>query len=100
MATRWNLLYLLAAKPYHYYAVPQSTHPEDQVQEILNHILGHQTLEGCPHVNRDSLRQKGLRDADIDQMVQDAEKFAEEDKKRRLGDEADKPHRIRYKKLA
>ena len=30
----------------------------------------------------------GLTDADIDQMVQDAEKFAEEDKKRRAGAEA------------
>ena len=30
----------------------------------------------------------GLSDADIDQMVQDAEKFAEEDKKRRAGAEA------------
>jgi ribonucleoside-diphosphate reductase alpha chain len=38
----------------------------DQIQDILNYVLGHQTLEGCPAVNRETLLKKGLLDEEID----------------------------------
>ncbi len=36
-----------------------------QTQDILNWVLGHQTLEGCPGVDRTALRAKGLSEEDI-----------------------------------
>jgi ribonucleoside-diphosphate reductase alpha chain len=41
--------------------------PEER-QAILRHVLGTMTLEGAPHVNRDSLRAKGFTDADLDKI--------------------------------
>ncbi|MAG55034.1 MAG: ribonucleoside-diphosphate reductase, adenosylcobalamin-dependent [Planctomycetes bacterium] len=39
-----------------------------ETQEILNWILGRQTLEGCPGINRAELLTKGLSDTDIDNV--------------------------------
>lgn len=36
-----------------------------QVQDIMRHVTGTLTLEGAPHINRLSLRDKGFTDADI-----------------------------------
>jgi ribonucleoside-diphosphate reductase alpha chain len=41
--------------------------PEER-QAILRYVLGTMTLEGAPHVNRDSLRAKGFTDADLDKI--------------------------------
>jgi ribonucleoside-diphosphate reductase alpha chain len=35
---------------------------------ILTHVLGTMTLDGAPHINRDSLRDRGFVDADIDKI--------------------------------
>jgi len=37
----------------------------DQVEEMLRYVLGTMSLDGAPHVNRESLMAKGLNDADI-----------------------------------
>ena len=42
----------------------------------------------------------GLSDNDIESMVKDAERFAEEDKKRRLGEDAMEPKRMKHKKFS
>ncbi|MSR73991.1 MAG: vitamin B12-dependent ribonucleotide reductase [Planctomycetes bacterium] len=36
-----------------------------QTQDILNWVLGHQTLEGAPVIDRSALRAKGMSDEDI-----------------------------------
>jgi ribonucleoside-diphosphate reductase alpha chain len=36
-----------------------------QIQDIENYVKGHATLTGCPHINPDSLRQKGFTDKEI-----------------------------------
>ena len=40
----------------------------EQTQEILDYVLGHQSLEGCPKINRDTLKAKGLSDEDVDRV--------------------------------
>jgi len=50
----------------------QSIHPAlsalgystDQIERIMNHVLGTMTLEGAPHINSDSLKVKGFTDTD------------------------------------
>ncbi|HEX2282650.1 MAG TPA: vitamin B12-dependent ribonucleotide reductase [Thermomicrobiales bacterium] len=37
-------------------------------QAILTYVLGTMTLEGAPHINRDSLRDRGFLDEDIDKI--------------------------------
>jgi ribonucleoside-diphosphate reductase alpha chain len=37
-------------------------------QAILTYVLGTMTLEGAPHINRDSLRDRGFVDGDIDKI--------------------------------
>ena len=37
-----------------------------QIDDILKHVLGRKTLDGCPGVNRASLLKKGLGKADVD----------------------------------
>ncbi len=39
-----------------------------QVQDILDWVLGHQTLEGAPAINRDALLSKGFAAEDIDRI--------------------------------
>ena len=41
---------------------------ERERREILTYVLGTLTLDGAPHVNRESLRQKGLTDQEIDRI--------------------------------
>ncbi len=38
---------------------------ETQVREIMRYVMGTMSLEGVPHINRASLREKGFTDADI-----------------------------------
>jgi ribonucleoside-diphosphate reductase alpha chain len=38
---------------------------DEERRAILQYVLGSMTLENAPHVNRDSLRQRGFLDADI-----------------------------------
>ncbi len=41
---------------------------EAQRQDMLNWVLGHQTLEGCPTIDRAALKSKGLADETIDNV--------------------------------
>ena len=36
-----------------------------QVEDIVNYVRGHATLTGCPHINANSLSQKGFTDKEI-----------------------------------
>ncbi|MBT4474649.1 adenosylcobalamin-dependent ribonucleoside-diphosphate reductase, partial [Candidatus Peribacteria bacterium] len=38
---------------------------DEQVKEIMTYILGSLSLENSPHVNKDSLKDKGFKDGDI-----------------------------------
>ncbi len=38
----------------------------EEREAILHHVLGSMTLDGAPHINRGSLRERGFTDADID----------------------------------
>ena len=40
----------------------------DERQAILEYVLGTMTLDGAPHINRDSLRERGFVDEDIDKI--------------------------------
>lgn len=37
----------------------------DQIEDIIRYVLGSLTLEGAPHINRESLSAKGLNDDDL-----------------------------------
>lgn len=37
----------------------------NEVKDIENYVKGHATLEGCPHINSESLRKKGFTDKEI-----------------------------------
>jgi len=39
-----------------------------QVDDIVKYCVGHGTLEGCPHINRGSLRAKGFTDDVLDRI--------------------------------
>lgn len=41
---------------------------DSQVDDIMCHVLGNNTLEGAPHVNRQSLLERGITDRDIDDI--------------------------------
>jgi len=41
---------------------------EDQIIDIVNYMKGAGTVDGAPHINRESLRAKGFTDADIDKV--------------------------------
>ena len=38
---------------------------EAEVRDIMQHVIGTQSLEGAPHINRESLKAKGFADEDI-----------------------------------
>jgi ribonucleoside-diphosphate reductase alpha chain len=40
----------------------------DQIKDILAHVLGHNTLEGAPKINRESLLGLGISREDVDKM--------------------------------
>jgi ribonucleoside-diphosphate reductase alpha chain len=40
----------------------------EEQQAILKYVLGTMTLDGAPHINRDSLRDRGFLDEDIDKI--------------------------------
>uniref|UniRef100_A0A831X7J2 Vitamin B12-dependent ribonucleotide reductase n=2 Tax=Thermorudis TaxID=1649508 RepID=A0A831X7J2_9BACT len=42
----------------------------EQIEDILRYVLGTLSLEGAPHINRESLRQRGFTDADLDRIEQ------------------------------
>ena len=42
----------------------------EQIEDILRYVLGTLSLDGAPHINRDSLRAKGFTDADIARVEQ------------------------------
>jgi ribonucleoside-diphosphate reductase alpha chain len=39
-----------------------------QIDDILRYVLGTMSLDGAPHINRETLRQRGLTDADIERV--------------------------------
>jgi len=41
---------------------------QTQIDDILHYVIGTLSLEGAPHINRASLRERGLTDADIDRV--------------------------------
>src|SRR5690606_20498138 len=41
---------------------------EEQVKDIITYLLGAMSLEGSPHINRESLRATGLIDEDRDRL--------------------------------
>ncbi|MFW6074922.1 MAG: LAGLIDADG family homing endonuclease, partial [Chloroflexota bacterium] len=41
---------------------------ENQINDIIRYVLGTLTLDGAPHVNRNSLKERGLTDADVDKI--------------------------------
>ena len=43
---------------------------EQERKEIMQYVMGSLNLEGAPHVNRESLKQKGLNDQDIAKLEQ------------------------------
>ena len=43
-------------------ALKKLGYSHDQVTDIISYCLGHATLQGCPYVNRESLRAKGVRE--------------------------------------
>jgi ribonucleoside-diphosphate reductase alpha chain len=42
----------------------------EQIEDILRYVLGTLTLQGAPHIDRESLRQRGFTDADLDRVEQ------------------------------
>ncbi|MGH2617731.1 MAG: adenosylcobalamin-dependent ribonucleoside-diphosphate reductase, partial [Thermomicrobiales bacterium] len=41
---------------------------DEERHAILQYVLGTMTLDGAPHINRESLRTRGLLDSDLDQI--------------------------------
>jgi ribonucleoside-diphosphate reductase alpha chain len=41
---------------------------ETQIDDMMRYVIGTLSLEGAPHINRASLRERGLTDADIDRV--------------------------------
>ncbi len=41
---------------------------ETQIQDILRYVLGSMSLDGAPHVNRESLIERGFTDTDLDRV--------------------------------
>jgi ribonucleoside-diphosphate reductase alpha chain len=41
---------------------------ETQIDDMMRYVIGTLSLEGAPHINRVSLRERGLTDADIDRV--------------------------------
>ncbi len=46
-------------------ALTRQGYSASQISDIIGHCLGHATFEGAPHVNRASLRSRGLSDSQI-----------------------------------
>ncbi len=36
-----------------------------EIEDIVNYVKGHASLEGCPHINAESLKEKGFTDKEI-----------------------------------
>ena len=51
-------------------ALERLGYSEAQVREIVAYVSGTNTLLGAPHINRNSLKDKGLTDADLDKVEQ------------------------------
>lgn len=49
-------------------ALAKLGYSKDQIKEIVNYAKGAGTLEGCPHINRESLRAKGFTDEIINKV--------------------------------
>ncbi|OYD09855.1 vitamin B12-dependent ribonucleotide reductase [Paludifilum halophilum] len=43
-------------------------YPPGEIEEILSYVTGTLTLQGAPHINRDTLKEKGFIDADLDKV--------------------------------
>ena len=41
---------------------------EQQIEEIVRYVIGTSKLEGAPHINRQTLGEKGLTEAELDQI--------------------------------
>lgn len=41
---------------------------KQQIEEILRYVTGTLSLDGAPHINRETLKQKGFTDADLDRV--------------------------------
>jgi len=51
-------------------ALKKLGYTQAQVSDIMNYVMGTLTLEGVPHINRTSLKQKGFTDKDIASVEQ------------------------------
>jgi len=49
-------------------ALRQLGYSEEQIDDIMRYLVGAKTLEGCPFVNRESLKERGLLDSEIDSV--------------------------------
>jgi ribonucleoside-diphosphate reductase alpha chain len=49
-------------------ALKRLGYPPKQVDDIVKYCVGHGTLEGCPHINRASLRAKGFTDEVLERI--------------------------------
>lgn len=48
-----------------------------QIQDIVDYTVGKATLEGAPHINRESLSEKGFRKADLNKIEEDLPTFVD-----------------------
>lgn len=49
-------------------ALERLGYTKPQIDDIITYLTGTQTLVGAPHIHRESLRQKGLRDEELDRV--------------------------------
>jgi ribonucleoside-diphosphate reductase alpha chain len=49
-------------------ALKRLGYPANHIEEIVRSCVGHGTLDGCPHINRASLRAKGFTDEVLDRI--------------------------------
>lgn len=50
------------------FALSALNYSEEQIKKIVNYAVGFGTLEGCPHINPEALRKKGLDDKTIQKL--------------------------------
>ena len=51
-------------------ALQELQYTQEEIDETINYAVGHGTLSNAPHINHDSLREKGFGDEQIDNLEQ------------------------------
>ena len=54
-------------------ALRKINYNEQQIEDIINYLLGHGTLEGCPNANIESLRELGFTNQEIQEALNSVE---------------------------